>query len=163
MADGKRLFATTPEGILEGLRKIAPSVAISVSWELDSYFSWYGDGPDPREEGYSLYNVTVTAKAIVDGEEEEGHAYLGGSYSKPNEHDPNIHGYFPQMVDEALSDLYRTISGVAPTSSRKAWDPRVRVTGDESLLLELRNAIKFTNVSMKEIYELEQRRQEREH
>lgn len=160
---GQRLFATTPEGIKKGLREIAPHVLIEVSWSVLLHHSWDGDGPDPREEGYSPYNVTVSARAIVGGEEEEGHAYLGVSYSKPNEHDPNIHGYFPQMVDEALSDLYRTISGVAPTSSRKAWDPRVRVTGDESLLLELRNAIKFTNVSMKEIYELEQRRQEREH
>ena len=162
MAERERLFATTPEGIIEGLAKIAPHVAIDVSWELDSYHSWDGDGPDPRNQGYSPYDVTVTAKTIIDGRERDGKAHLGGVYEKPGEQDQDIHGYFTQMVDEALVELHKELSGHAPKTSRKAWDPRtVSPGGLEGLLLELRNAIKFTNVSMKEIYDQEQRRRRR--
>jgi len=157
---GKRLFATTPEGILSGLRKIAPHVVVQVGWEEDPSFTWDGDGPDPAEEGYVAHDVTVSAQAIVDGRTAEGNAYLGGVYEKPRTRDPAIHGYFPQMADEAFSDLYRTISGTGPDSSRKHWDPRVPGFQDEGLLLELRNAIKFMNVSMKEISDLERRERE---
>jgi ABC-type cobalt transport system substrate-binding protein len=161
MAVGKRLFATTPEGIVSGLSKIAPHVAIDVSWEEDLHYVWDGDGPDPGLEGYVAHDVTVSAETIIDGRKIDGKAYLGGVYEKQGERDQNIHGYFPQMVDEALSELYKEISGKEPVTSRKRWEVEPPSGESESILAELRNAIKFTNVSMKEIYERERREHER--
>lgn len=158
---GERLFATTPEEIISGLAKIAPHVAIDVSWEPDPYHSWDGDGPDPRDEGYVPHNVAVTAKTIIDGREVDSKEYLGGVYEKPGHQDQNIHGYFPQMVDAALSGLYKELTGKEPVMSRKRWQIEAPPEGLESLLASLRNAIKFTNVSMKEIYEQERREHER--
>ena|SRR5688572_16656156 len=93
------------EQIMERLREIAPNVAFSVSRESDPYFSWDGEGPDPRDEGFEPCNVTVTAKAIVNGRTVEGHDYLGGSYFKPDEKCGDVHGYLPQMLLEASEDL----------------------------------------------------------
>jgi hypothetical protein len=86
--------------------KVAPSIAIAVSYELDRYFQWDGDGPDPSEEGYNPYDVTVKASTIANGEELHGEAHLGGTYEKSvSEADPEINGYLNQMVDEALDEL----------------------------------------------------------
>lgn len=161
MAVGKRLFATTPEGIIAGLARIAPHIAIDVSWDEDPYFRWDGEGPDPREEGYIPHDVTVTAMAIIDGRQMDGKAYLGGVYEKPGEQDQDVHGYFPQMVDEALSELYKEISGKEPVMSRKRWQVEPPSGDIEPVLAELRNAIKFTNLSMKEIHERDMRAHER--
>lgn len=87
------------------LRKIAPKISFETTWEADPYFVWDGDGPDPKEEGYYAYDVGVRVTAIVDDVEIDGAAYLGGSYSKPREHDPEIHGYYWQMANDALRDL----------------------------------------------------------
>ena len=95
----------TKAKLLADLRESRPDVAVSVSWDVDSYFHWDGDGPDPAEEGYLPHDVTVTATAIRDGKLAEGHSYLGGSYSEPGEYCPEIHGYFPQMLEEALQEL----------------------------------------------------------
>lgn len=161
MAERQRLFATTPEGIISGLAKIAPHVAIDVNWEEDPHFVWDGDGPDPAEEGYIAYDVDVTAKTILDGREIYGRDSLGGVYEKPGHRDQEIHGYFYQMVDGALSGLYREISGKEPVVSRKRWEVEPPSGESELILAQLRNAIKFTNLSMKEIYERERREHER--
>lgn len=158
---GERLFAITPEGIISGLSKIAPHVAIDVSWEEDLHYVWDGDGPDPGLEGYVAHDVDVTAKTILGGREITGQDSLGGVYEKQGEQDQNIHGYFPGMVDGALSQLYREISGRELKTSRKRWQVEALPEGTETILAELRNAIKFTNLSMKEIHEREQRRRRR--
>lgn len=101
----------SPSGILSGLKRIAPNVCFSTSWTEDPNFRWDGDGPDPAEEGYMAYDVDVRAVAIVRGEFREGNASLGGSYSKPGEHDKDIHGYLPQMLAEAAADLSRQVRG----------------------------------------------------
>lgn len=99
--------STTPEAIFAELRKIAPNIAFSVRHEEDPNYRWDGDGPDPAEEGYVAYGVDVTARAIIDGEIREGSASLGGTYNKPDEIDPDISGYLPQMLEEALEELRR--------------------------------------------------------
>lgn len=91
--------------VFSGLKEVAPNIAFKVRWDQDPNFRWDGDGPDPADEGYIAYDVTFSAKAIEDGELISGEAYLGGSYSKPGEHDPDVHGYLPQKLDEALEDL----------------------------------------------------------
>ncbi len=95
----------TPECI-ELLKESRPDIAITVSWEPDHYFSWDGDGEDPRNDGYDPHNVTVTASVIRNGELIQSHAYLGGCYSKNGgEDDPEISGYLDQLVNEAVEGL----------------------------------------------------------
>ena len=90
---------------MEKLKEIAPLVAVTTSRKRDEYYQWDGDGPDPSEDGYEVYDVTVEACAIVKGERAYGHHYLGGSYYQDDEPLGEIHGYLPQMVEEALVDL----------------------------------------------------------
>jgi hypothetical protein len=90
---------------IEELRVSRPDVAITIERELDPYFSWDGDGPDPRDEGYSPYTVTVMAIAIRNGELLTGDDSLGGCYYRPNEPIDDVHGYLPQMVEEAVDEL----------------------------------------------------------
>lgn len=59
----------------------------------------------PREEGLSPYNVTVSASVIVNGALITGNAYLGSCWEDPCAFDQDVHGYLPQMIDEALDDL----------------------------------------------------------
>lgn len=97
--------------IITELKHIAPSIAFSVTFSRDPNFVWDGDGPDPRELGYEAYDIDVYARAIVKGEEVEGHHSLGGSYYKPGRFDPDVHGYLPQMLGDALDDVYEQLSG----------------------------------------------------
>lgn len=91
--------------LIKKLAKVAPSISFSVTWERDPYFRWDGDGPDPADEDYEAYDVDVYARAVMGGEALEGVAHLGGSYSKPGHHDPDVHGYLNQLLDEALDEL----------------------------------------------------------
>lgn len=100
-----------PAKILAGLKKVAPNIAITTEWEEDPNFVWDGDGPDPAEDGYVAYDVDVFARAIVDGETIEGRGSLGGTYARPGEQDPDVSGYFAQMVEEALGELADQTSG----------------------------------------------------
>ena len=92
------------ERLIEETRRARPDIAVSVTWEPDPGFVWDGDGPEPDCE--IAHNVTVTARAIRNGELIEGNAYLGGSFSPPGgPHCPDVHGYFPQMLEEAIAEL----------------------------------------------------------
>lgn len=96
---------TSPKAIFSHLNKIAPDISFSVIWSIDRYFTWDGDGPDPLMEGYISHNVDVLASAIVAGEDLEGRGSIGGVYEKPNEEDPDIHGYLPQKIEGAVDEL----------------------------------------------------------
>ena len=97
---------TERDKIVEKLRADRPEVAVSVTWEQDLSFAWDGDGPDPVEDGFVAHDVTVTVTSVRDGELVEGHSHLGGSYSEfGGPHCPDIHGYFPQMLEEAIEEL----------------------------------------------------------
>lgn len=96
----------TAAGIIVEMKKRFPKVALVTTWEADPSFVWDGDGPDPQEEGMTAHDVTVTARAIVNGEIVEGSAHLGGTYDDPDGSKcPEVHGYFPQMVCEAFEEL----------------------------------------------------------
>lgn len=90
---------------LEELKTIAPSIVFRVSRSIDRDARWDGTGPDPEEEGYVAYSVDVSAQCIVRGELIEGNAYLGCSYYKPDEPTGDAHGYLPQMLEEAATEL----------------------------------------------------------
>lgn len=95
----------TAEQKLEQLRAHDPSIAISVEREVDGTFAWDGGGPDPVDEGFLPYDVTVTATRIMDGRVLTGEAHLCGSYYRPEEPIGEVHGYLPQMIDEAVHEL----------------------------------------------------------
>lgn len=89
------------------LRDMLPTVAISVHREHDRDAVWDGEGPDPVEIGYEPYVVVVRAIAIMNGEIIEGSAYLGSSYYKADEPLGMVHGYLPQLIEEALEELHK--------------------------------------------------------
>ena len=99
---------------LNQLNKIAPSILFTVSRELDPYESWNGDGPNPRDDGYSPYSVDVTALVIIGGEIIEGAQSLGSSWYRHDEPLGDVHGYLPQMLEEAATELQSTIGAVSP-------------------------------------------------
>jgi hypothetical protein len=89
---------------IERIKAERPDIAINVSWEYDPHFEW--DGDYPLEDGYEPYDVTVTASKIVNGKLIQGNAYLGGCYSKDGgKDDPEIGGYLPQMIEEAIEEV----------------------------------------------------------
>ncbi len=94
-----------PQPIGATLTEIAPSIAFSVSRQIDHSFRWDGDGPDPANDGFNPYDVTIRARAIVRGQVLEGNGYLGASYFKPDEPTGDVHGYLLQMLDEAAREL----------------------------------------------------------
>jgi hypothetical protein len=53
--------------------------------------------------------VTVSARAIINGDEVEGCAYLGGSYFEPKEPMGDVHGYLNQMLGAAAEDLLKLL------------------------------------------------------
>lgn len=95
------------EKISVTLRKLAPSFEYSVERERDENFVWDGDGPDPMEEGFEAYNVDVILQVIMDGQLYRLTETLGGTYDKPGEEDPEIHGYLPQMLEEATARMMK--------------------------------------------------------
>lgn len=94
--------------IKKALAKVAPDIVFSVAYERDHHFQWDGDGPDPSNEGFDAYDVDVYARTTVGGESVEGRASLGGTYAKPGEFDPDINGYLPQMLEEAVQELMKS-------------------------------------------------------
>jgi len=93
----------------EELRVKYPDIAIETIWVQDPYFSWDGDGEDPRGSGYFPYDVEVRATRITNGELVEGSAHIGGSYSREGEHCPDINGNFRQLAREAIENCLKGI------------------------------------------------------
>ena len=91
--------------IHEQLKKLAPHVRFETSRELDESFVWDGDGPDPIDEGYEPYDVTVRVFIVHSGEVLDAYSHLGGSYYLPDEEIGDIHGYLPQMLQEAVREV----------------------------------------------------------
>ena len=108
-----------PSEIAARLAVLAPSIAFSVSREIDENYRWDGDGEDPRDAGFDAYDVTVTARVIVDGQIVEGENHLGGSYFLPDEPTGEIHGYLLQMLAEAAQDLCDTLSRLGEYRGQK--------------------------------------------
>ncbi len=151
----------TPKGILSALRRIAPNVSIETNWSEDADYIWDGDGTDHAEEGYfpHIVEVVVTVET-EDGTPFSGNDFLTGTYARPGVEDPNVSGYFPQMLETALKDLYLALVEKKVFSSRKRWDPREADVDPErsELATEVRAAVRFVKRSMEEIHNREQRR-----
>lgn len=93
------------ESLYAELRLNAPSVVFSASREVDPYYTWDGDGQDPVAQGYEPCTVRVTASCIVDGYLLEADDVLCGCYFQPDEATDDVHGYLPQMIQEAAIRL----------------------------------------------------------
>ncbi len=103
-----------PQECIDKLRASRPDVAIMVRRERDESFVWDGDGPDPEDEDFYAYDVDVLACSIRNGTLYEGTASLGGSYFKEDEPIGEIHGYLPQMVEEAVKELDEVLAALKP-------------------------------------------------
>jgi len=103
----------TRKKLLRELAIKSPHINIQVIYSIDEDIYQHWDGEQSTEEleaqGLTAYNVEVKATTICNGEMLEGNAYLGENWMKhPNECE-EIHGYFPQMLDEALQELYSIV------------------------------------------------------
>jgi len=102
----------------KALANIAPSICIRTIWEHDQdcrdIRKDVCDLEDEDPEDWQAWQSNVKAVAIVNGEEIEGNAYLGGTWEKagdvPEESNPEISGYENQMTVEALEELLTIFS-----------------------------------------------------
>lgn len=96
----------TPEIHLT-LKSLAPHFAFSTSKEIDPFFQWDGEGPDPTTWNPPSYphDVEFKVSVIFWGEKIEGVSYLGGSYFQTKEPVGDCGGYLLQKLEEALLDL----------------------------------------------------------
>jgi len=100
------------------LAKIAPSLNIETDWSHDldcSDIRKECDGfDDENPEDWQAWKSEIKVSAIVEGEIVTASAYLGGTWEKagdlPEETNPDISGYEPQMTVEALEGLLAEIS-----------------------------------------------------
>jgi hypothetical protein len=101
----------------KALATIAPSISIRTIWEHDEDcrdIRKHCDGMENEDpDDWQAWQSNVCAVAIIDGDEIEGNAYLGGTWEKagdvPEESNPEISGYENQMTVEALEELGREI------------------------------------------------------
>lgn len=95
------------------LAKVAPHISIRTIWEHDpDHYDIRKDCDgmdDENPDDWQAWQSEVRATCIQDGEEVTGSAYLGGTWEKvgdmPEESNPTISGYEPQMTQEALQEL----------------------------------------------------------
>lgn len=95
------------------LATLAPHVSVHTIWSHDLDLRDIRqdccgmDDEDP--EDWQAWQSEIRAMAVVDGEEVSGSDYLGGTWERagdvPEESNPTISGYEPQMTREALSQL----------------------------------------------------------
>jgi hypothetical protein len=95
------------------LATIAPYVSIRTIWEHDEEcrdIRKECDGMDDEDPNdWQAWQSEVRATVIQEGEEVSASAYLGGTWEKagdtPEESNPDISGYEPDMTREALEEL----------------------------------------------------------
>jgi hypothetical protein len=122
--------------LLEALRTWAPFIVFKIERARDDSFRWDGDGPDPCDEGFTCYDVDVSATAISKGREYTGHGSLGGHYDK-HPFDDDLGGYLPQLLLEAAQELEDVLDeGECPAG-----------------FSDCRSAIRFLRIELKQRYD----------
>jgi hypothetical protein len=104
--------------LLARLAQLAPSISIETIWEHDmdcrdiTKDCDMPEGTDPAD--WQAWQSEVKASAVVNGRHVSGNAYLGGTWEKygddPAQSNPEISGYLPQMIQEALQNLRPSLS-----------------------------------------------------
>jgi hypothetical protein len=105
--------------LLARLAALAPSISIQTIWEHDTDLhdirKYCDMPPDTCPADWQAWQSEVRAVAIVGGKEVSGSAYLGGTWERATDHpaksNPEISGYLPQMIQEALQELRPQLSG----------------------------------------------------
>lgn len=99
---------TTLAKLYATLATLAPSIAFTTLWEHDQYAKWEAD-PSLDRDDFQAWESTVTARAIVGGNELAGEAHLCGTWlpfgDDPAKTDPEIGGYLLQKLQEAAQDV----------------------------------------------------------
>jgi len=96
------------KNLIAELNKIAPSIAIETIWshDLDADFKDLADCNCGPRKNWRAWQSEVKATAINGGLLITGNAYLGGTWERAGKHpsksNPEISGYLPQMIEEAL-------------------------------------------------------------
>lgn len=110
------------------LRLAAPSIIISTEWDFEQFNAevdwrelsqWQGGAFHGEErDDWTCWQTTVTARAIISGELVKGCDYLGAIWEKygddPRKSNPEISGYFPQLVEGALKEMAEEIPAGHP-------------------------------------------------
>ena len=99
-----------PKRIISQLATIAPMVAIEVEWSEDTDARWEGSWTKGEDRnGWKAWQSDVKATVIQNGKILTGTGSLGGTWEKFGEHpsdtNPDISGYFPQKLLEALQEI----------------------------------------------------------
>ncbi len=88
---------------------VAPMIAIQTIWERDEDARWDIEDDTLDADDFTAWQSEVRATVIVAGRMVHGSAYMGGTWEKfgdaPSKSNPDIGGYFPQMLVEALREL----------------------------------------------------------
>lgn len=105
--------------LLTTLAALAPSIAIETHWEHDTDIH-----PDIRKDcdmladtdpdDWQAWRSEVRATAIINGKEVSGSDYLGATWEHSCDHpaksNPEISGYLPQMIQEAVKELGKQVA-----------------------------------------------------
>lgn len=108
------------------LAALAPSILIKTLWERDpdsGPISSECDGFTAAEDDdWQAWQSEIRATVILEAEEVDGSAYLGGTFEKagdnPAESNPEISGYELQMTREALEELRDRVTGGSEAAAR---------------------------------------------
>jgi hypothetical protein len=99
------------------LAKLEPRVCISTRFQPDPDCEWDVRDPDMDADDFEAYDVTIEALVIHNGYMQSGDAVMGGSWyefgSTPWHTDLDLHGYAPQMTEEAIQKLQEAAPGAA--------------------------------------------------
>ena len=120
----------TKAEFLAAIAAVAPQIAVHTLWEHDDDYRWEKDLTEQGldEDDFQAWQSEVQARCIVNGQEIEGSAYMGGSlyeYGEPP--DPDISGYFTHMVGDALEELQKRLDGTALTLADQCGAARMEV------------------------------------
>jgi len=93
----------------DNLARLAPSIALETIWEHDEDARWDIEDPELDANDYQAWQSEVRATAIIGGNAVTKSAHLCGTWEKfgdhPSKSNPDISGYLPQMIEEALTEL----------------------------------------------------------
>lgn len=146
----------TPEVLMANLGRHAPEVRLDVTWDRDPYYSWDGDGPDPADDGYLAHDVTASARAIIGSATPihfSGSSCMGGCYDKPGALCPDIHGYLPQMLLEAVEELRDEVARQRPAADVTLEQDELRIQGDyDKVMADCDAAISILRREMRDRY-----------
>jgi len=101
-----------PARLLNKLVEYCPNIAVTVKWEHDpdAESDWGAEWTKGlRRSAWQPWQSDVCVTIIAGGKLLEGHAYMNGTWEKakihPSKSNPDISGYLPQMVEEALDEI----------------------------------------------------------